>query len=137
MKTDERFTADIDAGSASLLAVPIGYTEPLNTCVSLTGDLKDQNIHTGGTATNGTFSTSTCVGISKSDVSPEAETTFTEDDSGEMGHNGVCFRGAQKRYHSASGEWKTLTVNTGHWGPNVYDGCGMVRMGMYAHLKVI
>ena len=49
----------------------------------------------------------------------------------------MCFRGAQKRYHKDTGDWKTHTVNTGHWGPNVYDGCGMVRMGMYAHLKVI
>ena len=128
---------DIGVSSASLLAVPIGYTEPLNTCMSLTGNLKDQNIHTGGSGNDGGFSTYSCTGVDKHALSQDAETTFAEGDEGEVGRNGVCFRGAQKRYHKGSGDWKTLTVNTGHWGPNVYDGCGMVRMGMYAHLKVI
>ena len=128
---------DIGVSSASLLVVPIGYTEQLNTCMSLTGDLKDQNIHTGGSGNKGGFSTSSCTGVDKHALSQDAETTFTEGDEGEVGRNGVCFRGAQKRYHKDTGDWKTHTVNTGHWGPNVYDGCGMVRMGMYAHLKVI
>ena len=128
---------DIGVSSASLLVVPIGYTEQLNTCMSLTGDLKDQNIHTGGSGNKGGFSTSSCTGVDKHALSQDAETTFTEGDEGEVGRNGVCFRGAQKRYHKDTGDWKTHTVNTGHWGPNVYDGCGMVRMGMYAHLKVV
>ena len=128
---------DIGVSSASLLVVPIGYTEQLNTCMSLTGDLKDQNIHTGGSGNKGGFSTSSCTGVDKHALSQDAETTFTEGDEGEVGRNGVCFRGAQKRYHKDTGDWKTHTVNTGHWGPNVYNGCGMVRMGMYAHLKVI
>ena len=138
VKRGEKFSSeDIGVSSASLLVVPVGYTEQLNTCMSLTGDLKNQNIHTGGSGNKGGFSTSSCTGVDLDELSQDAETTFTEGDEGEVGRNGVCFRGAQKRYHEDTGDWKTHTVNTGHWGPNVYDGCGMVRMGMYAHLKVI
>lgn len=136
-RDDEISREDIGVSSASLLAVPIGYTEPLNTCMSLTGNLKEQNIHTGGSGNDGGFSTFSCTGVDKHALSQDAETSFAEGDEGEVGRNGVCFRGAQKRYHKDTGDWKTHTVNTGHWGPNVYDGCGMVRMGMYAHLKVI
>jgi hypothetical protein len=130
-------SGEMNPGSASLLVVPIGFTEEVQACMSLSGNLTDQNIHTNGAENSGSYSTWKSMGIDNAMLSPEAETKFMEGDEGEVGRNGVCFRGAQKRYHPTTGEWKTHTLNTGHWGPNVYDGCGMVRMGMYAHLKVI
>ena len=128
---------EMNPGSESLLVVPIGFTEEVHACMSLSGNLTEQNIHTKGEESNGSYSTFESMGIDDAMLSPEAETKYMSGDEGEVGRNGVCFRGAQKRYHPTTGEWKTHTINTGHWGPNVYDGCGMVRMGMYAHLKVI
>lgn len=128
---------EMNPGSESLLVVPIGFTEEVQACMSLSGNLTEQNIHTKGEGSNGSYSTFESMGIDDAMLSPEAETKYMSGDEGEVGRNGVCFRGAQKRYHPTTGEWKTHTINTGHWGPNVYDGCGMVRMGMYAHLKVI
>ena len=124
-------------GSHSLIAVPIPYSEQLSACISVTGSLDDVGITTRDNA-SGAYSTCKCIAIPNGAVNASPETSFLDDsDSGETGINGVCFRGAQKRYHQDSGEWKTHTLNTGHWGPNVYDGCGMVRMGMYAHLKSV
>ena len=124
-------------GSHSLIAVPVRYSEQLGAFLSVTGSLDDVGITTRDNA-SGSYSTCKCLGIPRGAVNTNPETSFLDDsDAGETGINGVCFRGAQKRYHHDSGEWKTHTLNTGHWGPNVYDGCGMVRMGMYAHLKTI
>ena len=131
-------SAEVTVNTEALIAVPVPYNEELGTCMSLTGNLTKQGIHTTK-GDNGGYSTSACIKAQfpHSDTNNSPETAFTEEEGGEMGMNGVCFRGAQKRYHKDTGDWKTHTVNTGHWGPNVYDGCGMVRMGMYAHLKVI
>ena len=136
-KSDEA-SAEVTVNTKALIAVPVPYNEKLGTCMSLTGNLTDQGIHTTKDDDGG-YSTSDCIKthFPHSDTNNSPETAFTEEEGGEIGMNGVCFRGAQKRYHKDTGDWKTHTVNTGHWGPNVYDGCGMVRMGMYAHLKVI
>lgn len=43
--------------------------------------------------------------------------------------NTVCFRGMQ--YTQKTGEKARLTqLNTGHWGKNVYAGCGAHRTGL-------
>lgn len=43
--------------------------------------------------------------------------------------NTVCFRGMQ--YTQKAGEKARLTqLNTGHWGKNVYAGCGAHRTGL-------
>jgi len=127
---------EVTVGSNSLLVVPVGYTEKLDTCLSLTGNLVHQGLNVKEDAKGG-FSTFECTGVTTGTTNSNPETSYADEDSSEVGINGVCFRGAQKRYHDETGDWKTHTTNTGHWGPNVYDGCGMVRMGMYAHLKII
>ena len=48
--------------------------------------------------------------------------------------NAFMFEGCSRRANK-DGEFTRVTVNTGHWGPNVYDGCGAVRRGAYMHLK--
>ena len=48
--------------------------------------------------------------------------------------NAYMFEGCSRR-PDGNGQFKNITVNTGHWGPNVYDGCGAVRRGAYMHLK--
>ena len=50
-------------------------------------------------------------------------------------HNHVCWRGAVQHYNNKSGDFTDVEPSTGHWGPNVYDGCGDVRRGMYATFK--
>ena len=62
---------------------------------------------------------------------------FSEDDSSDdtVKHNHVCWKGAVKRFNSESGQYDVEEVSTAHWGPNVYDGCGDVRKGMYATFK--
>ena len=42
--------------------------------------------------------------------------------------NTVCFQGHQVS-RGPSGAFDKITINTGHWGPNVYAGCRAVRNG--------
>jgi len=49
--------------------------------------------------------------------------------------NTVCFQGHQLSYDSKKDSFNKLTMNTGHWGPNVYPGCRSVRNGENAFLK--
>lgn len=49
--------------------------------------------------------------------------------------NTVCYRGHQFSYDVNSKKFSNITVNTGHWGPNVYAGCGRVRAGDMKYLK--
>lgn len=62
---------------------------------------------------------------------------FQEDDHSDdtVQHNHVCWKGAVRRYNEGTGLWDIEEVSTGHWGANVYDGCGDVRRGMYASFK--
>jgi len=49
--------------------------------------------------------------------------------------NTTCFQGCQLNYDSETKKFTDLTINTGHWGPNVYPGCRAVRNGENAFLK--
>merc|ERR1712166_1314161 len=49
--------------------------------------------------------------------------------------NTVCFQGHQLTYDTEKKTYSRITVNTGHWGPNVYPGCRQVRNGENAFLK--
>ena len=49
--------------------------------------------------------------------------------------NTVCFQGHQLAYDSKKESFTRITLNTGHWGPNVYPGCRSVRNGENAFLK--
>jgi len=48
--------------------------------------------------------------------------------------NTVCFQGHQVA-RGEDGKFNKITINTGHWGPNVYAGCRSVRNGEMAFLK--
>jgi hypothetical protein len=43
--------------------------------------------------------------------------------------NTVCYQGHQFNYDLDTSKHTVVTRNTGHWGPNVYPGCGAVRAG--------
>jgi hypothetical protein len=46
--------------------------------------------------------------------------------------NTITYQGAQynwKNFGNGNGDYTDTTLNTGHWGPNVYNGCGQVRRG--------
>jgi hypothetical protein len=49
--------------------------------------------------------------------------------------NTVCFQGHQLSYDAKKEAFTRITLNTGHWGPNVYPGCRAVRNGENAFLK--
>lgn len=49
--------------------------------------------------------------------------------------NTVCFRGHSLSYDKKSKAHTKITINTGHWGPNVYPGCRAVRNGENTFLK--
>ena len=49
--------------------------------------------------------------------------------------NTVCFRGHTISWSKAKGSYTAITMNTGHWGPNVYPGCRAVRNGENTFLK--
>lgn len=42
-------------------------------------------------------------------------------------HNTLCFQGHQMTYNPASRAYDLTTLNTGHFGPRIYPGCGQVR----------
>lgn len=53
-------------------------------------------------------------------------------DKSHVDHNTVCFQGHQfswKQYSDGGGGHTAVTKNAGHWGPNVYPGCGRIRSG--------
>jgi hypothetical protein len=49
--------------------------------------------------------------------------------------NTVCFRGHSLSYDTKTDGHTKITINTGHWGPNVYPGCRAVRNGENTFLK--
>jgi len=49
--------------------------------------------------------------------------------------NFVCFQGVQFRYNSKSETWGDATIEQGHFGPDVYPGCGKVRKGALRYLS--
>ena len=49
--------------------------------------------------------------------------------------NTICFRGHSLSFDKNKGTFSRVTVNSGHWGPNVYPGCRAVRNGENAFLK--
>ena len=49
--------------------------------------------------------------------------------------NTICFQGHQLQYDKKKEGFTKITVNTGHWGPNVYPGCRSVRNGENCFLK--
>ena len=49
--------------------------------------------------------------------------------------NTICFQGHQLSYDPKKEGFTKLTLNTGHWGPNVYPGCRSVRNGENCFLK--
>ena len=51
--------------------------------------------------------------------------------------NTVCCRGMQLEPVGKDGEYVPTQLNTGHWGPNVYNGCKGVRCGDNAFLKEV
>jgi len=53
----------------------------------------------------------------------------------EKQQNTVCYRGHQFSYDPSSQTHTSVTVNTGHWGKNIYPGCGAVRAGEVKYLE--
>lgn len=49
--------------------------------------------------------------------------------------NTVCYQGHQFAFDPQTGSMDVITQNTGHWGPNVYPGCGTVRAGENQYLQ--
>ncbi len=49
--------------------------------------------------------------------------------------NYVCFQGVQFRYNSKNDTWGDVTIEQGHFGPDVLPGCGKVRKGAFKFLK--
>ena len=49
--------------------------------------------------------------------------------------NTICFKGHCLSYDPKTDGHTKITINTGHWGPNVYPGCRSVRYGENTFLK--
>jgi hypothetical protein len=49
--------------------------------------------------------------------------------------NTICFKGHSLSYDPKDDGHTKITINTGHWGPNVYPGCRSVRNGENTFLK--
>ena len=55
--------------------------------------------------------------------------------AGDVGVNRVMWRDMQFNYNTKSGQFDKVRINQGHFGPNVYAGCGQVRKGKSYELK--
>jgi hypothetical protein len=66
-------------------------------------------------------------------------TLSEQEDSNEITYMGHHFWWKPHREQTAgtAGSYTGVTVNTGHWGPKVYPGCGRVRAGDEVYLKDI
>lgn len=50
--------------------------------------------------------------------------------------NFICWQGVQwQNYNSKTGQYTDITIEQGHFGPNVYPGCGRVRNGESKYLE--
>jgi hypothetical protein len=63
-------------------------------------------------------------------VGADAFTTLSEqNDSNDITYQGHTFFWKEHREAGVNGSYTGVTVNTGHWGRDVYPGCGRVRNG--------
>jgi len=53
------------------------------------------------------------------------------------GLNTICWQGHQVMFNPATNSHDLVVTNTGHWGPNVYPGCGAVRKGNQKFLQEV
>tara|TARA_B100001123_G_C15020611_1_gene911312 strand:+ start:79 stop:687 length:609 start_codon:yes stop_codon:yes gene_type:complete len=51
--------------------------------------------------------------------------------------NTLCYRGHQFSYDTNTRHHTSVTINTGHWGPAVYPGCGRIRAGEMKYLDKV
>jgi hypothetical protein len=49
--------------------------------------------------------------------------------------NFICWQGVQWHFNTASMTYGDITIEQGHFGPNVYPGCGRVRNGESKYLE--
>jgi hypothetical protein len=49
--------------------------------------------------------------------------------------NFVCYQGHEWYYNTKTHSWDNYTVEQGHFGPKVYEGCGKVRNGYLQYLE--
>ena len=134
VKAESELQGEVTHASSSIVAhiVPYGSTSHLHACLSVTGKMDHHNLNVAG-RDKPDF---TGVAVTDSHVyNGDSKTVDAEED--DMTINGLCFRGSERHYNPVSGQYDDMHHNTGHWGPNVYDGCGSVRLGMYAHLKQV
>lgn len=127
----------VKQNSASIISIAFPYGQSLDHCLSLLGHMDHHGITTlQADSADGQYATSDVLMQShRSRVDPSATTAHSLANDDDVLMNGICFRGAEKSWNDSKGQFVQRQHNTGHWGPNVYDGCAMVRMGMYAHLK--
>jgi hypothetical protein len=52
-------------------------------------------------------------------------------------YNTLCFQGHQAMFNVATRNYDLVQLNTGHWGPRVYQGCGKVRKGLQKALEPV
>jgi hypothetical protein len=51
--------------------------------------------------------------------------------------NTLCFQEHQKLYNHATRQWDRVIIDKGHFGANVYPGCGEVRRGVAMYFKPV
>ena len=134
VRKEDELQEEVTHASRSIVAhiVPYGSTDRLQACLSVTGKMEHHGLHVSDR--EGEDFTGTAV---TSEYVHTGETKIVDLEEDDLRINGLCFRGSERHYNPVSGQYDDVHHNTGHWGPNVYDGCGSVRLGMYAHLKQV
>jgi len=128
---ESTFTSAVDHRSKSLIAIPIALNDTTPACMSLNGSFEKQQMiiddDEGKFATHKILASyvDNFLGTRQSALQDEPDDTV----------NGICFQGATMTRESRQAPFLHTQLNTGHWGPSVYDGCANVRQGMYAHLR--
>ncbi len=66
-------------------------------------------------------------------LEPEADVDYFGQGSQMLAYNTICLQNFQANFNylgAGGGDWTGYVVNKGHWGENVYPGCGRVRKGL-------
>ena len=128
----QQWSRTTDHSSRSIICIPVPVDTPIPACMSVVGDFETHQMNMRDDD-DGRFATSGVLKEQLEQYMGPYENRNVDEEVDTV--NGVCFHGATMTQQKRGGPFTMTQMNTGHWGPSVYDGCAAVRQGMYAHLR--
>jgi hypothetical protein len=124
-----------DKGSLISVLIPKGQASQLQNPIDITGYFNngyETNKAEGKAHYQGSIKVADHLGLNddQKDVGTDTDMFVNRYST----KNTVCYQGHQFSYDVTTKVHNSVTVNTGHWGPNVYPGCGKARAGEMKYL---